>query len=191
MNNNSRFLALPAELKNEIYRVSLVQDYIWVPSTGPAPKEPGLLSVCREIRHDALQIYYKENSFCFDITDFDATRHIDFCQTNGRLEFANHNSRFTFDEEPGSWPNLKKWLEAYYKGECVAPSPYPHNTLGTSPVREVVARMFKILLSLASAPQVPSWEVVSGILEDMRMMSELTQDGAEIWEKVDEEEQSP
>ena len=66
MSNDSRLLALPAELKNEIYRFSLlVQGDITIPSTGPAPKLPALLSVCREIRRDALQIYYQENDFWF------------------------------------------------------------------------------------------------------------------------------
>ena len=192
MLNNSRLLALPAELKDEIYRFSLVQGDIRISSTGPAPKEPGLLSVCREIRCDALQIYYQENDFCFDIAGFDATRHINFCKTDGRKELNKKGSLFTIDEEPGSWPNLKKWLQAFYYGQCAGPSPYPHNTAGIPPSREVAARMFKIVFALATLPEKPSWEVVAEMVEDMRRMSELTQeDGAEIWEKLDEENQNP
>ena len=119
-------------------------------------------------------------------------RHINFCKTKGRNELNTEGSTFTHDEGPGSWPKLKIWLKAFYYGQCAGPLPFPHSTPGTSPVREVVARMFKIVSTLATLPERPSWEVVAEMVEDMRRMSELTQeDGMEIWEKVDEEEHSP
>ncbi|KAK3691795.1 hypothetical protein LTR37_018394 [Vermiconidia calcicola] len=58
------FLALPAELRNEIYALVVVQDYqIELPLLPPYVRQPKLLGVNRQIRAEALSIYYGENVF--------------------------------------------------------------------------------------------------------------------------------
>lgn len=66
----SRLLALPAELRNKIYHFSLVdEDEIFITSE---LKPPSLLSTCRQVRNEALQIYYFANSFAHEIKNCDA-----------------------------------------------------------------------------------------------------------------------
>ena len=70
-----RLLALPAEIRNQIYRAFLVRDHIEL-TTYPIPKGPGvgianshdvhpaaLLRCCRQIRNEAIAIFYKQNHF--------------------------------------------------------------------------------------------------------------------------------
>ncbi|KAI7362801.1 hypothetical protein KC336_g21649, partial [Hortaea werneckii] len=57
-----RFLQLPGELRNQIYRYALVSDKaIEITPTGPG--EPPLLSTCVTIRRETKGIYYPENNF--------------------------------------------------------------------------------------------------------------------------------
>ncbi|KAK3714999.1 hypothetical protein LTR37_007489 [Vermiconidia calcicola] len=58
------FLDLPAELRNEIYALVVVQDdQIELPLLPPYVRQPKLLGVNRQIRAEALSIYYGENVF--------------------------------------------------------------------------------------------------------------------------------
>jgi hypothetical protein len=71
-NTESRFLSLPPELRNEIYRLALTKPgRIWfLCGTHHFDKHavPPLLQVCRQIRDEALPIYFGGNSFSFFIT---------------------------------------------------------------------------------------------------------------------------
>ena len=54
---------LPGELRNTIYTHILINSYpidITYPTTA---REPGLLTTCRQIRHEVSAMYYSENSF--------------------------------------------------------------------------------------------------------------------------------
>lgn len=54
---------LPAELRNRIYRLVLVQPYGIDVSRIRAPNEPALLATCSQVREEALAVYYSENIF--------------------------------------------------------------------------------------------------------------------------------
>lgn len=55
---------LPAELRNEIYSLALVQDTrIMVSTSLPYLKEPALLAVNRQMRSETLPVWYSENVF--------------------------------------------------------------------------------------------------------------------------------
>lgn len=67
------FLDLPGELRNHIYRYSLVTvDSIAITDGGKVPlwMPPAVLATCRQIRNEALPIYYIENSFMAPIPTF-------------------------------------------------------------------------------------------------------------------------
>ncbi|KAF2173897.1 hypothetical protein M409DRAFT_48809 [Zasmidium cellare ATCC 36951] len=58
------FFNLPAELRNEIYRLALVKpNYLRTVVCGSTYKTPALLQVCRQIRNEAAGVYYGENKF--------------------------------------------------------------------------------------------------------------------------------
>lgn len=62
-------LTIPAELRNTIYEHALLtKDRIDLNET---PKPPGLLSVCQQIRKEAIALYYKGNNFVFKVHDYD------------------------------------------------------------------------------------------------------------------------
>lgn len=71
-------LSLPAELRSRIYDLALTQaDYITVT---PDLRQPRLLSVNRQIRKEARNIWYMSNTFDFRIYDCsDALLH-KFCR---------------------------------------------------------------------------------------------------------------
>ena len=61
----SKFLELPGEIRNKIYRLVLVSDDNIDITITPTP-EPALLNVCRTTLEEATTIYYLENSFTAD-----------------------------------------------------------------------------------------------------------------------------
>lgn len=66
----SKFLMLPGEIRNTIYRMCLLSDTkIKIPSM-PVP-EPAILSTCRQTRHESASIYYSENKFLIDFPNWD------------------------------------------------------------------------------------------------------------------------
>ncbi|KXT08509.1 hypothetical protein AC579_9220 [Pseudocercospora musae] len=92
--NNQRapFLNLPAELRNDIYRLTLIGE-------GPinlmdgnlfnGPGEPALLAVCKQTREEAIRIWYEENAFEYEETSmafgrFDWTLLADWLRRIGR-----------------------------------------------------------------------------------------------------------
>jgi len=59
----SPLLALCAELRNTIWRFTLVDSEAVSVTNNTTPMEPGLLAVCRQIRNECRTIYYAENTF--------------------------------------------------------------------------------------------------------------------------------
>ena len=70
MEQDSLLLKLPAELRNRIYRTALVSSDALDVTDKPRPTEPALLATCKQIRTEALGIYYSENSFLLSINIF-------------------------------------------------------------------------------------------------------------------------
>lgn len=69
ISQNSRLFEIPPELRNNIYTLVLTEtsDIIIPESAKLAP--PSLLRVCRQIRHEAIKLYYAENSFRVFVRD--------------------------------------------------------------------------------------------------------------------------
>lgn len=122
-----RLLSLPPELRNRIYRYALIADNgIVIQHQVSTPTIPSLLATCHQVRHEAYDIYFKENDFRFYITDFDATLLLRWCKTFGR-------SRISLVAQPGKyrlftrmssppavkWQNLIVWLKASFRGRCI------------------------------------------------------------------------
>ena len=80
INPTCHLLALPAELRAIIFELALVQDELIIihyPDRNvdfdecPAWIRPGLLQSCRQIREEASVLYFSENRFLIEITDWD------------------------------------------------------------------------------------------------------------------------
>ncbi|KAK5721835.1 hypothetical protein LTR15_006428 [Elasticomyces elasticus] len=58
--DNSPFALLPAEIRNDIFRLALTSG---VPIPFLPENEPGLLQTCRQIREETKQVHWVENEF--------------------------------------------------------------------------------------------------------------------------------
>lgn len=84
------FLKLPAEMRNRIYRYSLVFEKPFTVKFRSGPFDTGLLMVCKQIYAEAEPIFYKENAFRFPQAVFAVARserNLEnlFCIPNSRL----------------------------------------------------------------------------------------------------------
>lgn len=71
--SRSALLRLPPEIRNMIWRFAVVGGTIkFDPANGEAPNPPALLEVNRQIRAEAIDIYYRENELERWIEDLDA-----------------------------------------------------------------------------------------------------------------------
>ena len=68
--SGSRFLDLPPEIRNSIYRFCLVNGDVVITKDLQAP---ALLSTCRQIRCETLQLWYVANKFKIRIENCDTT----------------------------------------------------------------------------------------------------------------------
>ncbi|KAK3723932.1 hypothetical protein LTR37_001416 [Vermiconidia calcicola] len=70
-NNRLHLLALPAELRNQIYRYLLLPPGPGrVQIDGSRSHQPCLLRVCHMIRREGISIYYTDNTFTLVVQDF-------------------------------------------------------------------------------------------------------------------------
>lgn len=115
----SPFLALPAELRNRIYR------YCLNTSTPPAVThtgitEPSLLHTNKQIRHEAITIFYLENSFAVHMHDFNSSILLAWRDKCAALKKAHKIRKVkicgSFSRTP-NWKNLKVWLKRYHARE--------------------------------------------------------------------------
>ncbi|KAF2771265.1 hypothetical protein EJ03DRAFT_334934 [Teratosphaeria nubilosa] len=155
-------LSLPAELRNQIYRYTLLEkdsiDINTLPLT--FPQTPGLLGACRQTREECLGIYYEENIFRFVINNYDASLYIKWCTTFR----AQRRAETSFKIRGGGhahWKNLLTWLEAYYRRNCDGFAPQ-----GTAK-GDAGGHLFDMTDKLR-CQDVP-WDVAQAILEDVRM----------------------
>ncbi|USW58685.1 hypothetical protein Slin15195_G120040 [Septoria linicola] len=145
----SLFLELPTELRNDIYRLVLVRpkhkrDVVTTIDT--IPKEPALLLTCRQIRGEALGIYFRENKFTFRIRDCDAEVYLKWCvRSKHHLAAA---IEFVCEGSP-NWRNFKIRLRAHHydRARALRAHPWP----GESKLKTIMRKVFGISKSF-SAP---------------------------------------
>lgn len=165
--HGSRLLSLPPELRNNIYHLVLVEPRaIVIDDQRPPPPEPGLLSVCKQIRSEAIGVYFKANLFRFIIHDLDATTYIRWCVASHKRKSCH--KRFEV-RESYNWTNLLVWLKAYYDGRCRRVGP----TKRGRGIPMVVYNLFKVVDNL-SCIHALSWEQVAVNLEYMHEALKMT-----------------
>ncbi|GIZ44280.1 hypothetical protein CKM354_000748300 [Cercospora kikuchii] len=186
-------LRLPAELRDEIYRLAtLMAPETWALAMtfNKCPDEPPLLFVNRQIRAEASSIYYKQNNFIFQIRNLDARTYISWCQAsltqrltaNVRLNLIyepllQHPEHFRdplsgpgqkvfVPEERQLWPNLMFWLENYYLRRCLGVPNVEKDYLGAA-FSNTAAALFDTVGRLGKGHNM-SWEQVKDVLEPMQ-----------------------
>ncbi|KAK5679536.1 hypothetical protein LTS10_008357 [Elasticomyces elasticus] len=64
-----RFMALPKELRLEIYRLVVVEQKTFIrPDSATGREQPDLAMVSRDVRSEVLPTFYAKNTFCIDLT---------------------------------------------------------------------------------------------------------------------------
>lgn len=67
-----RLLSLPPEIRHTIWTFALSEAspiVVRCPETGVKPGQPALLCACRQIRSEAIGIYFSNNTFSFSVCD--------------------------------------------------------------------------------------------------------------------------
>jgi len=119
--STSGLLALPAELRNVIYRLTLLDECKTVRVNRRTCQEAALLQTCKQTRHEGLPIFYAENTFIVNIDAFDSGVLIAITKVfdNMRLHYdINPRFRLFLDWVP-HWANLMLWLERYHAGRTM------------------------------------------------------------------------
>lgn len=159
----SRLLSLPAELRNSIYELALIEPhYIQIDSN---LKEPGVLHVNRQIHKEARSVWYTSNTFEVAIRQCDDSLLRKFtmhCNTlpvmaTVRIQLFNSNS----------WSNLIRWCRNVWNGESAGMSP---KIYGASNTMAVVYAAHKIVDDYMRKSR--SWDECLATLTTLKEMSE-------------------
>jgi hypothetical protein len=121
---NSPFLNLEAELRNEIYRLVLVSEPIVVEIAGAPPVEHPLLKTCRQIRTEARGIYLRESKLIFAVRNLDIRKVVvwldrSLAHPDVHSMYANAQLALTATpKDRSSWAFLRYWAFLYRAGRC-------------------------------------------------------------------------
>lgn len=111
-NKSASLLTMPPEIRNEIYRLVLLEDQVTVNDTSHTT--PALLSTCRQLRKEASPIFQQENKFVLDVDSFQMGLTL-----HHWLRHGNPSAGFSFEfRGKMNWSNLKLWLQKYHKHEA-------------------------------------------------------------------------
>lgn len=118
-------LALPAELRNQIWRLVLLEaEEIHVRPERDAT-QPGLLCVSRQLRAETKAIYGRENKFAVFVRDLKVGPYNDHWVW--RLS-GDTNLRIVRQGRL-SWPNFKQWLRLFWDKQAEGMGPPFENAM--------------------------------------------------------------
>ena len=160
-------LGIPAELRNEIYRLSLdIKIDENFDCEGMVISEhnaalPGLLSVCRQIREEASDIFFAENVFNVEVIDlkFGPQRYHWYWTI-----YPNADTGGWYFAGQVSWSNLKQWLKLYFEGK--APAAHYHSPDDICAEDFLKVKPFDLVDKLKKGGV--CWTVVENALESMK-----------------------
>jgi hypothetical protein len=161
---SSPFMDLPGELKNRIYFYSLVKpDNMEITALNWPTHQPALLKTCKQIRHEALSIFYNENHICANIEDWSPVVK-NTCHdlwTRHELDPTLFSHYFTGGPH---WGNLLAWLKAFFLGTMRGISDVVHKTRSLE--RKTVGVTF-MMAQMARINNLP-WDDLKQMLEAQR-----------------------
>ena len=163
-------LQLPGELRNRIYRLVLTDGMPIINFDATGYVRPGLISTCKEIRQEALSIYYYENSFRTWLKDYDAANLTRFSSSLKVMELAGLRVNVTFCYSQNTvpkWANLLEWLRCSHAKD-VAAIPYFPEALHGAGRNDQHAYALGTLFLVTSALHKQPWEEVRAILISLR-----------------------
>lgn len=158
---DSPLLALPAELRQQIYLHALVsQDDIDYSVRGSRPTPP-LLVTCHQVRKEALEMYFTVNSFSFWVRNMDP----DDLPKIPRRIIKKMKQVDTPVMDIRNWKNLVTWLQRVHEGGIERGYQAIDNE-AIDPDGEVAIldAIFKMVYDLRDLP----WDRVAGQIKHFR-----------------------
>jgi hypothetical protein len=163
--SSSPFMDLPGELKNRIYFYGLVKpSNIEITTLNWPTHQPALLKTCKQIRHEALSIFYSENNITANVDDWSpAVKHAchELWARHGLKTALFFSHYFTGGPH---WENLLAWLKAFYLGEMKGLSDVVNKNRALK--RKTVGVMFA--MATAAREHDMLWHVLKELLEAQR-----------------------
>jgi hypothetical protein len=160
---NSKLMGLPGELRNRIYRYAITEEStIVIDRHTWASHQPALLKTCKQVRYEALPIFYAENEISTCIRDWNPVVRDRLNQVLMSHKIRTPNPHHNFRGRP-NWDNLKAWLKAAFEGETTGIS----SCVGKNRTleRKTIGVMF-LLVDLAKKES--DWAAVLRLLEAQR-----------------------
>jgi hypothetical protein len=168
---SSRLLSLPGELRNRIYRFAIIgHRALEIDAARWSTHQPPLLKTCKQVRHEALRLFYIENKISTDIHDWNPIVKYNFQQLMLAHKVRPANLHHYFSGGP-NWGNLMNWLKAVHEGRIGAIS----DAVGKQrPMeRKIVGVMFRVV---RKATGVSTWMQVEDLLVAHRELLGMTDD---------------
>ena len=176
---NSRLLHLPGELRNRIYRYAVVGSTKGAPIdvTISSIPEPALLRTRKQIRAEAISIFYIENHFKCITSGFDSRVHLLFERKLIAIHKNHHVNLSGLPEialelrGPYNWPNLKLWARRLHSrelgmvGDVGASQSSPIAPIPGAGIRAAEGILVRSIFDLATDLRGIPWAVVEGILD--------------------------
>ncbi|KAF7192426.1 hypothetical protein HII31_05940 [Pseudocercospora fuligena] len=171
ISQDSPLLSLPPELRNQIYDLILISPLGSKPTITGTFSPPPLLSVCSQIRSEALKLWLSANVFSITILDCDVSLakkfQNTFTSTSGLKEAPKMSFRMKGSPH---WGNLMKWCEAVHKGDTTWFQCKKEGAKGLSVVVTAATRM-------AGTPGRKGWDRVREDLEGWRHVAGMVDEG--------------
>jgi hypothetical protein len=122
----SPLFKLSAEMRNEIYHLVLLEKPSVIVSNAGIP-EPGVLSSCKSIREEAIQIYYSQNVFHVRVEDWQSDTLVGWSLKLFGLDAAyglKPEWDWSVKEDDVNKANLRVWLQRCHENpDFVTPAP--------------------------------------------------------------------
>lgn len=179
-------LTISAELRNLIYEYVLIKSKRISLRNHRSHQQPDLLRTCRQIRTEAIGIYYKDNKFAFAVHHYDGMEAMDafrLVQKYGGSIKKNFIIELCSSCPTVNISNLQAWLEAYHEDPQV-PSLRQDKRAEELDQQTLARRTFGVVKAMRSRP----WEDVEDVLESFWRAIDMFQDMDEDDEDFTEEE---
>lgn len=187
---------LPAELRNEIYRLVLVENSDDHPvqnlsrlyDNASPTLDPPLLKTCRQIREETSTIFWQENMFFIEILNCDVSgliRWLNMAQSHKNapltilLRFKTHYANLLGSGRSGRWANpwdnLLLWVQAYLQGRCHRLGPKRGSQVIFGPVSSGSRTSMLLQLHGAVSDWRPAPKTIAGAYKDVRSVFNLAE----------------
>ncbi|KAK4944981.1 hypothetical protein LTR10_015658 [Elasticomyces elasticus] len=170
----SGIFGLPAELRNRIWSLAVVDTYENTARI-PSPRLPGILRVCKQTRTEEIGFWLFDSHYILRFRDFDFSwMHTTFdpgmftvMQSAYRLGAFDGRTNYSISDKVGHhgiphWQNLLKSVKAMHESSHTWPPLKPAQVRGASSEMKVAVAAYHMVKSMESKP----WAEVEENLEN-------------------------